>query len=66
MSISEREIWACAHEVIRQHGDNAAWHAAQRADELIARSDLGGQRVWLRILRRINELESMTPQGDLN
>ena len=59
--IEDKEIWACAHHLIRQYGDVAAFHAAQRADELLAKSDLEGQRTWLRILRRINELEAMWP-----
>lgn len=61
MSISEREIWACAHEVIRRYGDAAAFHAAQRADTLLEKSDIAGQRTWLRILRCINQLENRTP-----
>lgn len=59
--IDEREIWACAAHVLRQYGDAAAFHAAQRADELIAASDIEGQRTWLRILARINDLEGMEP-----
>jgi hypothetical protein len=39
-----------------------AFHAAQRAVELIAASDIEGQRTWLRILARIEELERMEPR----
>jgi hypothetical protein len=56
--IDDREIWACALHLLRQYGDGAALHAAQRADELILASDIDGQRTWLRILNRINLLES--------
>lgn len=59
--IDEREVWACAAHVLRQYGDAASCHAAQRAEELIAASDIEGQRTWLRILARINELERMEP-----
>ena len=50
MSISDQEIWACANEVIRRYGDGASVHATQRADELLAKSDIAGQRTWLGIL----------------
>jgi hypothetical protein len=60
--IDEREIWACAATILQQYGDAAAFHAAQRADELLAASDIEGQRTWLRILGRINALEKLEPQ----
>ena len=59
--IDEREIWACAAHVMRQYGEAAAFHAAQRADELIAASDIEGQRTWMRILARIEALERLEP-----
>lgn len=65
--IAEKEIWACAATIIKQYGDAAGFHAAQRADELIAQSDIEGQRTWLRILERVNQLEEMQPPtGALN
>jgi hypothetical protein len=65
--IGEREIWACAHHLLRQYGDAAAFHAAQRADEMLEKSDIEGQRTWLRILHRINDLEtSPPPSAELN
>lgn len=62
--ISDREIWACAATILRRYDDAAAFHAGQRADELIAASDIEGQRSWLRILARINELERIEPCKD--
>ena len=61
--IHDREIWACAHQVMRQYGDTAWFHAAQRADELLAANDLEGHRTWLRILARIKALEDLEPRG---
>ena len=46
---------------MRQYGEAAAFHAAQRADELIAASDIEGQRTWMRILARIEALERLEP-----
>jgi hypothetical protein len=64
--ISDCEIWACAVAVLRSHGEAAAFHAAQRADELIAVSDIEGQRTWRRILKKIEELEREKPaEGQL-
>jgi hypothetical protein len=59
--IDEREIWACANEILRQFGDAAAFHSAQRAEALLASGDLGGQRTWLRILARVNDLKAAPP-----
>ena len=61
----EKEIWACANQVLRQHGDAAWFHASQRADELFAAGDKEGQSVWLRILRRIEQLEKLTPDSTI-
>lgn len=61
--IEDREIWACAHQVIGQYGEGAAFHAAQRADELLAANDMEGCQIWLRILRRIEDLERIIPDG---
>ncbi len=63
--IEDWEIWACAHQVMRQHGDVAWFHAAQRADELLAANDQEGHRTWVRILKRIEDLEKREPEGGL-
>ena len=59
--LPERELLACAHEMIHKHALDAPIHAAMRADELMAQSDLDGARNWQLILRRINHL--LEPQG---
>ena len=61
--IDEREIWACAHQVIGRYGDAAWFHAAQRADDLLLANDRDGHRTWVRILRWIEELEKIEPEG---
>lgn len=63
--IEDREIWACAHQVMRQYGDVAWLHAAQRADELLASCDHEGYRVWMRILKHIEDLEKLESKGRL-
>lgn len=59
--IDDREIWACAAHLLERYGDAAAFHAAQRVDDLILNSDIEGQRTWKRILKKIEELERMAP-----
>ena len=54
--LTDWELWAVANEAIRQHGADAPIHAAMRVDKLGAAGDLDGERAWLAILRRIDEL----------
>lgn len=55
--ICEWELWACANEMIRRHGADAALHAAMKADELFEAGEIEGARTWRRIVHRVNELE---------
>lgn len=61
--IDEQEIWACANMLIRQHGTDAWFWAAQRADALLAEGKVEGHATFLRILRRIEDLERTAPTG---
>ena len=58
MPIEDREIFGCANFMIEEHGEEATFHAALRADELHEAGDLDGQRTWQRIIRAIATLES--------
>jgi len=64
--IDDKEIWACAHQVMNQYGDAARFHAAQRADALFETNDQEGHKIWMRILNRIKELGQLTPPGVLH
>ncbi len=55
---SDLDIYRAANELIEQHGEDAAIHAAMRADELAADGDMEGRAVWLRIVKAIEELLS--------
>ena len=57
--IDDRELWACADELMRQHGDVDWLFASQRADRLLAIGDLDGHQTFMRILARIRQLETM-------
>ena len=45
-------------------GDDAAIHAAMRADELMAAGDMDGRAVWLRIVKAIEGLLSKERPND--
>ncbi len=47
--VTDKEIYLAVQTVIKSHGDGAALHAAQRADELMAEGDMEGRRVWHRM-----------------
>ena len=59
--ISDLDIWRAAQATITRHGDGAGLHAAQRADELMAKGDMDGRAVWHRIERAIEELRKTAP-----
>ena len=61
-SLPELDIWRAASLLIRQHGSDAEIMASQRADMMLERGDIEGQRVWMRIRRAVLELEA-APSG---
>jgi hypothetical protein len=54
--ISALDIYRSANVLIREHGEDAALEAAQRADDMLARGDMDGLAVWKRILAAIEEI----------
>ncbi len=50
------DIYRSAAVLIRQHGDEAAIHAAMKSDELLDKGDLDGAIVWRQVLKAIKEL----------
>jgi hypothetical protein len=54
---AEQHLWACALEMMRQHGEAAFLFASMRADELAAEGAFEGARTWRAILERIEALE---------
>ena len=57
------DIYRSAKVLIDQHGDNAAIHAAIRADQMLKQGDLDGRNVWVRIIEAIHELRDVKPHG---
>ena len=62
---TDKEIYQSANELIRQHGDGGAFHAAMR-DAMLQAGDLDGLAVWRRIIRAIDELTSRGAPGSLH
>ena len=52
----EVDIYRAAKLLLDQHGDEAAIHAAMRADDLMAVGDMEGAATWKRILGAIDVL----------
>ena len=59
----ERHIWACGNTLMLQHGNDAWFHASQRANALFEAGDLDGYAMLKAILGRIEALEKMEPVG---
>ncbi|MEQ9642529.1 MAG: hypothetical protein RIM84_21050 [Alphaproteobacteria bacterium] len=61
--MEEKDVFFAAGTTLRLYGDEAALHAAQRADTLLDRGDLAGVATWRRILAAIGELQRERPGG---
>ncbi len=59
---SDLDIYRSAKLLIDRHGEDATLEAAMRADKLQAAGDMDGKRVWLRIMRAIEELQRTESQ----
>ena len=58
---SDLDIYRSAKLLIDQHGEDAAIHAAMQADKLAEAGDMEGRRVWLRVIKAIEELQRIRP-----
>ena len=56
--LSDRELWACANEILRNHGEDAPLHVATRIGALAVAGDMPGVATWKEIARRIGALTS--------
>ncbi len=59
---SELDIFRTASVLIREHGEDATLEAAQRADAMLEKGSLDGQRVWKRVLAAIQEIQRQEPR----
>jgi len=54
--LSDWELWACANQVMKAQGDNAAHYVAEQIGALVLAGDEEGIKTWQAIARRITEL----------
>lgn len=63
-TLTDRELWACALEVQRQHGKRAPIHVAERIGALVLAGDAAGVATWKAIAARLDQLRA--GQGSSN
>jgi hypothetical protein len=54
---SDLDVYRTASVLIREHGEDADLEAAQRADAMLEKGRLDGQRVWKRVLVAIKDIQ---------
>ena len=59
---SEIDIYRTASVLIRDYGDEADLVAAMRADAMLEKGSLDGQRVWKRVLAAVKEIQREEPR----
>ncbi|MDP6786683.1 MAG: hypothetical protein QGI13_06090 [Rhodospirillales bacterium] len=58
---TDHDIYRAGKELIEQFGESAPIRAAMRHDYLLKAGDVDGCVVWKRILKAIDELQSVEP-----
>ena len=59
---SDLDIYRTANAIIRKHGEDADLEAALRADAMLEKGSLDGQRVWKRVLAAVMEIQRKEPR----
>ena len=54
---SDLDVYRTANVLVKHYGEDAALEAAQRADAMLERGCLDGQRVWKRVLAAVKEIQ---------
>lgn len=54
--LSDRELWACANQVLESHGEKAPVFAAERIGALALAGDSDGIATWKAIASRLDHL----------
>jgi hypothetical protein len=62
--IADLDVYCVAKLLVDQHGEDAALHAAGRADELLEDGDLDGAATWRAIMFAIEELQRGRLDGE--
>ncbi len=60
--ISDLDIWRAARIMVKRYGKDAATEATGRADEFLDQGNIDGQRLWMRIVQAIEEMQRERPR----
>ena len=61
--ISDLDTYRIAKLFVDKHGAEAPIHAAMNADAMLAKGDMDGRVVWLRVVKAVEEL-LVTPKAE--
>ncbi len=59
---SDLDIYRTANVLVKHYGDDAALEAAQRADAMLEKGSVDGQRVWKRVLAAMEAIQRQEPR----
>ncbi len=59
---SDLDIYRTANVLVKHYGKDAALEAAQRADAMLEKGCLDGQRLWKRVLKAVKEIQRKEPR----
>lgn len=54
--LNDRELWACANQVLENHGEGAPVFVAERIGALALAGDMEGIAAWKAIASRVDQL----------
>ena len=60
--ISDLDTYRTANVLVKHYGEDAALEAAQRADAILEKGSVDGQRVWKRVLAAVKEIQRKEPR----
>ena len=59
---SDLDIFRTANVLVKHYGEDTALEAAQRADIMLEKGAIDGQRVWKRVLAAVKEIQRKEPR----
>ena len=62
--ISDRELWACAQQVINHHGPDVDRFIEERMTALAKAGDDAGVEAWLAIANRVDQLRRVPDETE--
>lgn len=65
-TLSDKEIWIAANQMIQSHKAEAEVKAQLRAKQMQVVGDMDGRRIWLQVVAVIKMLQNTESEGLLN